>query len=135
MNKTRWKINDYFVKLVNEAESFIGQDEGTSFEGPFSGDGRSLDVGRQTDGGGSLASGEHGAGCDFLHVLEKLRFGRSRIAANQDVQIPADSMLLTGVFRLAAEYRQRYRSFYVLQKVNFDHLVVKSNSNDRNNKN
>ena len=78
---------DHLIKLVNEAEPFIGEHEGARLERPLPRDRRPLNVGRQTDGRRSLARREDGAGGDLLHVLEKLRLGRSRVTADQNIQI------------------------------------------------
>ena len=85
----------YLIKLINEAETLVGQDEGTGLKSPFSRDGWALNVSRKTDSRGTLASCKHCPRGNLLDVLEKLRLGRTGVSTNENVDVTANSMLLS----------------------------------------
>lgn len=70
----------HLVKLVDQADALVGQDECTTFETPLAGDGVLADAGRQTDRTGTLSRRKDGAVRSLLDILEHLRLGGTGIS-------------------------------------------------------
>lgn len=82
----KWNL----VKLIDQADSFVSKHKGSSLERPLSGDGVALDVGGQADRWRTLTGGENDSRRGLLDVLQKLRLGGPRIAADQNVDVTAN---------------------------------------------
>ena len=103
----------HFVEFVDQADAPVGEHEGPAFERPFAGEWVAAYAGGQTDGAGALAGGEDGAVGGFFDVLQYLRFGGSRVAEEEDVDVAADVVFALGYFADAAEEGEGYRGFDV----------------------
>lgn len=93
----------HLVKLVDEADTAVGEDEGAALQCPFAGH-RVLAHGRsQTHSRGTLACGVHGARGGLLDVLEELALGHTRVTQHEHIYVAAEGMLALDVLGLAAK--------------------------------
>lgn len=74
----------------------ISKNERSSFESPLLGNGRSLNVGGQTDGGRALSGGVDCARRDLFDVLQELGLRSTRISAKQNVDVATNFVLVLG---------------------------------------
>ena len=61
----------HLVKLVDTADTAVGQDEGPAFQHELLRVGVPGHVGGQTDGRGTFTRGVDASGCDLVHVLSQ----------------------------------------------------------------
>lgn len=62
-------LTTHLVKLIDQANTSVSQHEGSSFQSPLLADWMPLDIGCETHGRSTLASGEDGPAGHLLHVL------------------------------------------------------------------
>lgn len=60
--------SSHLIELIDQTHPAVGQHQRSGLQRPLAADWVSLDVSGQTDGGGSLTRGEHGAARHLLHV-------------------------------------------------------------------
>lgn len=65
----------HFIELIDEAETSVGQDKGTTLESPLASDRVFVDTSSQTNSTSTLTSCVNDTREKLLHVLEELRFG------------------------------------------------------------
>lgn len=96
----------HLVELIDQAQTFVCQDEGTTLESPLTCDGIFVDTCGETDSAGTLACGVHTTVEDLLDVLEELRLGCAGVSQKQYVDVTTDPMLAVDVLGLATEHGQ-----------------------------
>lgn len=93
----------HLVKLVDEANTLVGEHESTAFQRPFACHWVLAHTGGQTDGGSTLTGSEDGTVCSFLDILQELGFCCTRISEKQDVDVASDPVLAVDILGYAPE--------------------------------
>lgn len=108
----------HLVKLVDQADTLVRQDERPTLETPLARDGVLPHARRQTDGTCALARRKHGAVRRLLDILEHLRLGRTRVTEQKHVDVATDAMLPVDVLGHAAKEGQGDGGLDVVVAVN-----------------
>jgi len=80
----------HLVKLVNAADTSVREDKGTTFKDQLMSFWVSCNINSETDSRTSLAWSIDASWCNFVNVLQKLRFGGWRITTKQDVDLSSE---------------------------------------------
>ena len=78
------------IELIDQTDSFVGEDQCPGLQRPFPGHWVPLHVRRQTHRGRTLSRRENDAGTSLLDVLEELWLGCARVPAQQNVYVTSD---------------------------------------------
>ena len=94
----------HFVKLIDEANSLVGQHESSGFEDPFTRNGVSMNSCCETNCTSALTGGIDDSGEDLLDVFQELGFGSSWITEEKTVDVTSDLMLSTNILWDTSEH-------------------------------
>ena len=89
----------HLVKLVDQANTFVSQYQGTSFESPLTSHWISMYSRSQSYSTCSFTSGVDHSWIDLLNILEELRLGCSRVSEKQHVDITSNLVLSSNILR------------------------------------
>ena len=96
----------HLIKLINEADSFIGEDECSTLERPLTSDWVSMHAGRKTDGACTFTCRVDDAMVDLFDVLEELTLGCAWVSEQEHINVTTDSVLAVHVLGLTAKHGQ-----------------------------
>ena len=116
----------HLIELINEADTFVGEDESSTLKCPFSSDGVFVHTSCQTDSTCALSCRVDNSVVDLLDVLEELGLSGTGVTEEQHVDVATDPMLLVHVLGLASKHSQ--------QKTFLDELMAIDRWSNRSNK-
>ena len=93
----------HLVELVDDAHALVGEHESARLQRPLARHRVLLHIGGQADRARALTGRVDGPVRRLLHILEELRLGRARVAAQQHVDVAAELVLAARVLGLTAE--------------------------------
>ena len=96
----------HLIKLVDEADSFIGEYKCSTLERPLSSDWISVYTCRKTDSACTFTSCVDNSMVDLLDVLEELTFGSTWVSQQKHIDVTTDPVLVVNVFGLTAKHGQ-----------------------------
>lgn len=96
----------HFVELIDQTDSFIGQNKSSSFQRPLLSDWVSVHSRSETNGTCSLTSGIDDSWEDLFNVLEELRLGCSWVSEKKAINISSNFMLSSNIFWNSSKHSQ-----------------------------
>lgn len=87
----------HLVKLINQADTLIGQHQSTTFKRPLSRYRVFSYTGSETDSRGTLTGGKDSSVRGFLDILEELRLGCTGVTEHEDVDVATNAMLAVDI--------------------------------------
>ncbi len=107
----------HLVKLINQADSLVCQDERASLKRPFASDRVLVNTRSEADRTGAFTSCVNHSVVNLLDVFEELRLGCTGVSKKQHVDVATDSVLVVDILGLTAEHGQRESLFDELMPV------------------
>ena len=101
----------HLVKLVNETDTAVCQDQRTALQCRFFREWVLVDTGGHTNRTRTLPGRVHSPGSRLFGILQKLRLGRLGIAQQQDVDVTSDVVLIVRILGHTTKQRHGQRRF------------------------